>query len=1185
MESFSVAHNSRDVAYRFPVGAVEAESEVWLGVKITGVSEAIDEAGDEAESAANVRYTVKDGAASGALRLWQEGVGETRVPLVMSLDERTGDVWLGASITVPDAGTLVWYYFELNVRGKSFYYGNNAECLGGLGAISSAPPASFQITVYDHGADTPSWFRHAMMYQIFPDRFCRVGEHVPEKRGAVVHASWHDAAQYYKDEVSTEILAYDFFGGNLAGIRSKLDYLKSLGVSVIYLNPVFESESNHHYDTGDYKKIDPMLGDESEFRALAADARAKGIRIILDGVFSHTGANSVYFNKRGAYDSLGAYQSKSSPYYKWYDFSDYPDKYSCWWNFDTLPDVHETEPSYMDFIINDDDSVLHHWMRAGIAGWRLDVIDELPPKFSQSFYREMKRTDKDAVLIGEVWEDASNKVAYSKQREYLAGHEIDGAMNYPFRSAVIDFLLGHIDGEGLWQRLESLRENYPAHNYYAMMNLLGSHDVERIMTVLGEAPSAEGMSQGQKADYRLNESQARLARRRVLMAMLWQMMMPGVPSIYYGDEIGMQGFRDPYNRGPYDWDGGDDDLRQRTREAARLRNEHTALSTGEYIPLMGEGDVFSFARVVRGGKDVFGDNAHDEAFVFAMNRNAKEAHHVRLGVGDFAAGTMSIVMTSCDETDGGKISQQIFDIFDGAIEVDIPSLTAMLLRVNDEANGASFTRRAGLLLHPTSFPSVHGIGDIGRGAYEFVDFLASAGMSVWQILPLAPVADDGSPYASPSAFAGNELLISLESLAEDEHLLTAEEAETPIEMTAGVHDFGAIRRHKDALLLKAYERFRASQDSAYDDFCEREHDWLDDYALFMAIHKEQKERAWYEWPLALRQRDEDAMDDARGRLSREIGFVKFKQYIFDKQWSALHEYARERGIKILGDMPLFVSPDSADVWCHQELFALGADGRATKVAGVPPDYFSKTGQLWGNPQYDWDAMKRDDYRWWTERMRTLLSHVDMVRMDHFRGIESYWEIDGGEETAVNGRWVKGPGMALFRAMSDALGELPIVAEDLGVMTPAVKALREEAGFPGMSVLEFELIGNGTPRAGFTSPVNAVAYTGTHDNNTVVGWYEEDISVADRARVLACLGLAHDATSADVARAMVTLCLNSRARLAIVPIQDVLALGADSRMNRPGTVGGNWSFTMKRGALTRELAERLSWLVRETGRGK
>ncbi len=1148
-EQYSIEHNSQDAAYRFPTGAVAAGNRIWLGIRITGAR-----------------------SATGSVRLWRDDAGELMVSLAASpeTEEKSGEVWLSTVVKLPPEGGLIWYYFILNIDGATVYYGNNDGRLGGWGRLKTEAPASYQITVYDKGADTPAWFRRSVMYQIFPDRFYREGA-AAEKPGAMLHASWKDSPQYFKDEYSKAILAYDFFGGNLAGIRAKLSYLKDMGISVIYFNPVFEAESNHRYDTGDYHKIDPMLGTEEEFTALCREARELGIRILLDGVFSHTGSNSRYFNREGQYKSVGAFQSKKSPYYSWYDFVSYPNTYNSWWGFDTLPNVKETEPSYMDFIISDEDSVLHHWLKAGISGWRLDVIDELPPEFSQAFFRELKKTDPEAVMIGEVWEDASNKVSYSQQRAYLSGHEMDGAMNYPFRTAVLDFLLGHKDGRELGQRLESLRENYPAHNFYAMMNLLGSHDVERLMTVLGEAPPPDALSQKQRGQYRLPKEQAVLARARAELAMLWQITYPGVPSIYYGDEIGMQGYRDPYNRGPYDWENGDKELRARVRRLVYWRNHHPALSTGEFLPLYSEGDVYAYARLIRDGRDMFQEEASNEAFVVVLNRSRRETARVRLGVGDFACGSFKRVFSTEEESES---IPSVLTTNNGAIDAVLPPLSGALYQL--QKLSVKKPRRAGLLLHPTSLPSGYGIGDIGPAAYQFVDFLAASGHSVWQILPLCPVGDDASPYASSSAFAGNPLMISPEWLA-DEGWLTEEEMLPP--SPSKVKTFSLARAYKEELLHKAWERFRLDPPKDYASFCQKEADWLDGYALFVATHEKENGKPWYEWDPSIRDAEPEELANQRRRVRLGMDYARFKQYLFFKQWEGLHRYAQKKGIEILGDMPLFLSLDSADVWLNQKLFQLDSKGRPKKVAGVPPDYFSPTGQLWGNPQYDWDAMKQDDYAWWISRFRKIFELVDIVRIDHFRGLESYWEVDGDASTAVDGRWVKGPGRALFDAVEKALGKLPIVAEDLGVQTPEVEELRVSCGFPGMKVLQFEIMGNGTPRIGFALPEDSIAYTGTHDNNTVAGWYQNDLGEAERRRVAAWLGIARTAAAPEAAVRLVELAYASAARLVITPMQDILGLDGTHRMNTPGTVSdANWNWQMQAGVLTTFLIKRLRQLI-------
>ena len=1144
----NVIHDSQNEFYRFPVGAAATESKVRLRLKVE---------------------TDKETEVSGIkIRIWEDRVGETLYSMARMED---GEYYEGY-VNMPKKGTLLWYYFIISVNGQVCFYSNNDEMMGGVGQLADYPHAAYQITVYNKEAKTPDWFKHSVMYQIFPDRFYRKGNEMVEKPNALYHASWKDKPRYYKDPDNGEIIAYDFFGGNFAGIREKLPYLKDLGISVVYLNPIFESASNHHYDTGNYMKTDPILGTNEEFAQLCAEGKKIGIRFILDGVFSHTGEDSIYFNKYGNYDSVGACQSKDSPYYSWYSFIDYPDKYESWWGFTNLPNVREETPAYMDYIIHKEDSVLHYWNKQGISGWRLDVIDELPEKFSQAFYKELKNTDPDSVLIGEVWEDASNKVAYGVNRHYLCGYEIDSAMNYPFRRIVMDFLLGYVDGHQICRRIMSLKENYPAQNFYAMMNLLGSHDRERILTILGEAPSCEGVPERIQAKYKLDDERLKLGKSRLKIAAAWQMTFPGVPCIYYGDEIGMEGYKDPFCRLPYDWDNGDEDLRQWYKKLIHLRNENVALQTGKFLPIYSDGDIFGYARVIDDGKDVFGEPAENDVFIVLMNRGS-EMRTVYVDVRDLWAGSFINVFG-----DGRELN-----VIREVLHVSMKPCSVKIYRC--VKNEEQHIRECGVLMHPTSFPSKYGVGDFGASAYEFVDFLAEANQKIWQLLPLTPVDDCNSPYASPSAFAGNTMLISMEKLV-DMGLLTDEDIKVPEKGATNKTDYEFARQVKGKLLAKAADNFftkgNADDMAVFEGFCSQEAYWLNDYALFKAISKQQLEAGWIEWPEDLKKRRPEALEKARNELAQEIGRECFYQYLFSTQWQELKIYANGKGVKILGDMPIFVSQNSADVWANQKLFKLGEDGRPLKVAGVPPDYFSKTGQLWGNPQYDWDEMAKDGYRWWISRLGRMLEQVNMVRIDHFRGFEAYWEIDGDAETAIDGEWVKGPGMDFFGKLKDSLGELPIVAEDLGIITDEVEILRERCGYPGMKVLQFELHFNAFHRINFVEPENSLVYTGTHDNNTVVGWLENDIDTETRAAVAKLLGK-EGADSQTLCQALVEHAYASRARTAIVPVWDILALDGDNRMNLPGTSGGNWSWRVLPGALTSEKAKWLAGLVEKYNR--
>lgn len=487
-------------------------------------------------------------------------------------------------------------------------------------------------------------------------------------------------------------------------------------------------------------------------------------------------------------------------------------------------------------------------------------------------------------------------------------------------------------------------------------------------------------------------------------------------------------------------------------------------------------------------------------------------------------------------------------------------------------------RESGILLHPTSLPGP-GIGDLGEQAFRFVDWLARAGQSLWQVLPLVAVNEGGSPYNALSAFAGNPMLLSPPELALH-GLLTDEAAAPPAGMAEGNVDFPAVARWKDEVVRAAYAVYREdADDELREDFAAWRHEhraWLDDWALFMALREAHGGREWTAWPDPLRTRDAEALEAARTEHAEAIERHAYAQYLFDLQWSAVRGYANGLGIKVVGDVPIFVAQDSADVWANQELFELNDAGQPLAVSGVPPDYFSKTGQRWGNPLYRWDLMMRDGFAWWIARFRRTMEMVDVVRIDHFRGFESYWAVPAREKTAVNGDWRPGPGRAFFEALRGAFGSLPLIAEDLGIITKEVETLRDDLGLPGMRVLQFAFGGDDptNPHLPANYVPNSVAYTGTHDNDTSLGWYA-DAGREERAAADELSAATHDR---EMNWTMIDTVLRSRAGWAIMPLQDVLGLGGQARMNTPGVADGNWAWRFQEGALTPQLAERLAGRV-------
>ena len=524
---------------------------------------------------------------------WQDG--KERTPLSMN---RTDD---GFSVTLKfhQVG-LYFYYFRIGDE----YFGCGSLRNGTF--MTQANLVSWQITVFDEHYHTPDWMKGGVMYQIFPDRFNRVGE-CPAPAGKVLRGDWGGLPSYRPNEYG-RVLNNDFFGGNLNGITEKLDYLQSLGVTVLYLNPIFEAYSNHRYDTGDYLKVDPLLGTQDDLDRLVREAKKRGMRIVLDAVLNHTGSDSRYFNKYGHYDSIGAYQSPDSPYADWYHFSEFPDSYDCWWGIDTLPAVNEASASYQEFIFGEN-GVLRHWLQHGIGGYRLDVADELPDFFLEKLRRTVKDSAQDAVIIGEVWEDASNKIAYSVRRKYLQGGELDSVMNYPLKDAIISYVQSGKTSQ-LRETLFMLMDNYPKETLDCLMNILGTHDTPRILTVFGGKNCS---NKDEMAVTFLSEREKAAAKQRVMMAAVLQFTLPGIPCIYYGDENAMEGYQDPFCRRCFDWLHTDEELLAFYQKLGALRRQFPVFRDGEYDEVYADAGCLVYAR--KGAAQtvyVWVNNSHSE---------------------------------------------------------------------------------------------------------------------------------------------------------------------------------------------------------------------------------------------------------------------------------------------------------------------------------------------------------------------------------------------------------------------------------------------------------------------------------------------------------------------------------------------------------------------------------------------
>ena len=499
-------------------------------------------------------------------------LGDVSTPVEMRFEKSENGFSVYTADYVFDAAGIYYYRFEMRNRDGVWYYGRgeNGESVCG----ENLP--EWQLTVYKSSYKTPDFAKGNIIYHIFVDRFNRA-DGVKTKRKYRLHESFSESPEVVSAD--GKYYADDFFGGNFNGIREKLDYLEELGVGIIYLSPIFKAYSNHRYDTGDYLKVDELLGTEDDFKRLLDAAHEKGMKVILDGVFNHSGADSLYFNKFGTYDSLGAYQSKSSPYYDWYYFKKFPDEYACWWGCDNVPDLNKSNKGYRALVFGKN-GVVEKWQKLGADGWRLDVVDELPIDFVNLLIKKIKSVNKDALVIGEVWEDASTKVSYGELRPYLLGDQLDGTMNYPFMNAIIAYVR---DGDEKFFKdtVQSILENYPKETVYCLMNSLGTHDTVRIINALSDV-RAHGWSKTHKLGYKLPDSEYEKAKKKLYLASVLQFTLPGIPSIFYGDEAGLQGFDDPINRRPYPWGSEDKEILAHYRKLGRIRRENRAVFSGGF---------------------------------------------------------------------------------------------------------------------------------------------------------------------------------------------------------------------------------------------------------------------------------------------------------------------------------------------------------------------------------------------------------------------------------------------------------------------------------------------------------------------------------------------------------------------------------------------------------------------------
>lgn len=1108
-----ICHDSQNIRYRTPFGAVTCGQTVTLNLYAPGCHGA-------------------------AVRLWREGFGEQMIPMKQSA------ALFSAEVQVPEEPCILWYFFVATFQDRVVCYGNNPESLGGEGCIyENSQPPSFQITVYEPFT-APSWYKKALVYQIFPDRFARGEDYSARKEAAALPEDWKGASRFFeedwsalpryvRDETGT-VSDWQFFGGTLKGILEKIPYLKSMGVTALYLNPITKAASNHRYDAADYMQVDPLLGDNEIFRQLAETCRKEGIRILLDGVFRHTGADSIYFDKYDNYRNhdtakdeekeAGAFLHPDSKYRSWYHFQADAPGYACLEGQADQPLINATDPSF-DMFLCGPGGVLENWIRLGASGFRLDEAEALPDPLIRNIRDALCEADPDSLLLGEVRGDASNRSLDGKTRCFFTGDALDGVMNDPFRDHAIDYLLGKEDAGLFCRKIKSLQENYPKEAFFSSLNHLGGHNSERILSVLGSFSPAgndffaeDGTFYPKGAALSLSPDAYALAKARLKLLSVLQYTMPGVPCLYYGDEAGVQGNKDPDNRRTYPWGSEDADLLFHYRMLGLLYHSHSALKDGDFAITERENCLFLLRR------------NEEETLLTVINPSGeRKFFHEPLGKLFGPAFGKEHDYYGLDLLSAKEITVQ-----NSIPELTVDGFSALILLLKPNApKQETLSPATGILCGLSALPEedlygggktagTAGKGDtvldsdcrqgpgntdagsgcvqtpgntdagsdpaampdcaraLGRRGRAFVDWLSENGFGLWQLLPVNPPGSGNSPYFSPCVFAG------------DTRLLDAEELPDP-------------------------EGFAA--------FCNDNQYWLNDWAEYAA------ENGFC--PVI---NEADAFSSEQDHLLRAL---KYDQYVFYSQLKKLKEYANSKGVLLIGDLPIYAAPESADVKAHPECFQLDENGRPLFVGGVPPDYFSETGQYWSNPLYDWEAMKRDDYEWWYQRLRLAAGCFDHIRLDHFRSFSEYFAIPEGQPPR-SGHWRKGPGTHFFDTLRGRLGELHIIAEDLGQLDSGVYDLMKLTGFPGMNIWQFHAEEMKTMDA--KEAKSRIFYSGTHDNQTLTGWCKDCFPEEDPKE-----------KAAGIMKEM----LATKAPWIIFQLQDILLLDDSARTNIPGTVGDNW----------------------------